>query len=82
MIVVLVWLLFAIFSAALASSKNRSAFGWFFCGLLLGPFGLLVALFPKVELSAEERTTRPCPFCSQRIKREAKRCDSCNRNLP
>lgn len=46
---VFLWLLFGIFSAVLASQKNRSAFGWFFAGLLLGPFGLLVVFFPKVE---------------------------------
>ena len=43
------WFLCAIFSAAIASTKNRSSLGWFFAGLFLGPFGLLVAVFPKVE---------------------------------
>lgn len=44
-----IWLLFAVFSAALASSKNRSGLGWFLIGLLFGPFGLLVAFFPKID---------------------------------
>jgi len=39
--------LFAVFSAALAAAKNRSAFGWLLLGLLFGPFGLLVAFFPS-----------------------------------
>jgi hypothetical protein len=43
------WLLFAIFSMAIASAKNRSGIGWFLVGLLFGPFGLLVAFFPKIE---------------------------------
>jgi hypothetical protein len=47
--IVLLWLLFAIFSGALASSKNRTFIGWFLIGLLFGPFGLLVAAFPKLE---------------------------------
>jgi hypothetical protein len=47
-IAIVFWLLCAIFSAILAWHKNRSAVGWFFVGLLFGPFGLLVALFPNL----------------------------------
>jgi hypothetical protein len=47
--IVVFWLLCAIFSAILASHKHRSAVGWFFVGLLLGPFGLLVAFFPDLR---------------------------------
>lgn len=46
---VFIWLLFGIFSALLASYKNRNAIGWFFVGLIFGPFGLLVAAFPKID---------------------------------
>jgi len=45
----ILWLLFAIFSAMIASSKGRSSLSWFFIGLLFGPFGLLVGLMEKVE---------------------------------
>ena len=48
---IFIGLLFAIFSAVIASSKKRSAFAWFIIGLLFGPFGLLVALFPKTNES-------------------------------
>jgi hypothetical protein len=47
--IVILWLLFAIFSAVLASYKNRSALAWFFIGLVCGPFGLLVGAFPKLQ---------------------------------
>ena len=47
--IVFFWFLCAIFSSALASSKNRSGFDWFFVGLLFGPFGLLVAFFPTID---------------------------------
>jgi hypothetical protein len=46
---VALWILFAIFSAIFAGRKNRSSVGWFFVGLLFGPFGLLVLAFPKIE---------------------------------
>ena len=40
----------AIFSAILARQKNRDVLGWFFCGLLFGPFGLLVAAMPPLPM--------------------------------
>lgn len=86
---VLFWLLCAIFSAALASSKNRSGFGWFLLGLLFGPFGLLVAFFPRREQPSSSalgesitEETRTCPFCAETIRRAAKVCRFCNRELP
>lgn len=42
-------LLFGGLSAAIAYKKNRSVSGWFFVGLLLGPFGLLVIFFPRIK---------------------------------
>lgn len=47
------WILFPIFSAVLASNKNRSSFGWFLIGLLFGPFGLLVGLMSPLEKQRE-----------------------------
>ena len=53
----LVCLLFAFFSAALARARGRSSIGWGLLGLLFGPFGLLVGLFPvnQSALDARER---------------------------
>lgn len=53
----LVWLLFAFFSSALARARGRSSIGWGLLGLLFGPFGLLVGLFPvnQSALDARER---------------------------
>lgn len=49
---VAIWLLCAIFSAILASYKNRNPVGWFFVGLIFGPFGLLVIAFPRLQYIA------------------------------
>lgn len=46
---VFLWLLFAIFSAMIANGKGRSGLAWFLVGLLLGPFGLLVAFLPPLN---------------------------------
>jgi len=55
----LLWILFGFFSAALAAHKNRSAVGWFLMGVLFGPFGLLVALFPPLEKQQPAPLPRP-----------------------
>lgn len=49
--IVVILMLFGIAAALIASAKGRSALGWFVLGVLFGPFGLLVAVFPKVEKS-------------------------------
>jgi hypothetical protein len=53
---VFIWMLFGIFSAAIASGKNRSVFGWLLVGIFFGPFGLLVAVFPSLPV------TKKMPF--------------------
>ena len=41
-ILILFWVLCAMFAAVGATQKGRSGVGWFFVGLLCGPLGLLV----------------------------------------
>ena len=79
--IVIIWLLFAVFSALLASGKNRSGVGWFFVGLLFGPFGLLVVFFPKIEPQAAKADTRRCPFCAEVVMRAAIVCKHCGRDI-
>ena len=54
---VLLWLAFAAFAAFAsigARQRNRSGAGWFFIGLALGPFGLLVHWMPKAAVPGIE----------------------------
>lgn len=63
----MIWLLFAIGSAVVASNRGASGAGWFFAGLFLGPLGFALA-FTK---------GRKCPSCDSRISTKAKVCPKC-----
>jgi hypothetical protein len=44
------WILFGVASAALAKGKGRNLILWFFLGLLIGPFAMLIQAFlPTTE---------------------------------
>ncbi|WP_236175940.1 hypothetical protein [Pseudomonas pseudonitroreducens] len=78
---ILFWLVIGALTAAAAGSKNRSRLGWFFLGLMFPlPALLIVVAFPpkpSPEKLAEERDSRPCPFCAESIKKAAVKCKHC-----
>lgn len=55
----ILWLLFGIGCGIAASNKKRSVAGWFFLGILLGPFGLLFILLLKPLPESESANPRP-----------------------
>lgn len=79
----LIWFLFGIISAVVASNKGRSGFAWFLIGVLLGPFGLLFALVVSKDTEALDRASlssgelKRCYHCAELIKREAIKCRHC-----
>ena len=61
MLIILVWILFAVGCAISASNKNRNVVSWFLLGILLGPFGLLYILLvnPKDKNANVKRIEQP-----------------------
>jgi hypothetical protein len=77
------WALCGIAAAMIASTKNRSAGGWFFGGLLMGPIGVLIVtcLSSISQEQTESGDTRACPHCAETIRRAALVCRFCNRDI-
>lgn len=71
-------MVFGIAAALVAHSKARNALGWFLCGLVLGPFSLIVAVLPR---ALKDGQTQRCPQCSEIILARAHLCRYCNSPL-
>ena len=69
----LIWLLCGIVAAVIGSHKRAGGTG-FILGFLLGPFGILIAIF----MQGEQKT---CPFCAELVKPGALLCKHCGRNI-
>jgi len=82
-----IWLLFGLISAIVASNKGRGGCTWFVIGILLGPFGFILALVISPNTAAVERQAmrtgdlKRCPYCKEFVKRDAIKCRFCSERL-
>ncbi|HUW14672.1 MAG TPA: zinc ribbon domain-containing protein [Anaerolineae bacterium] len=86
-IVVVVWFICALITAAVCEEKGHSAIAGFFLGLLLGPIGVIIsAVLSRDEAVLEKRALssgqmRKCPYCAEPVRWDAKVCRYCGREL-
>lgn len=73
--ILLIWVICGIAAMAVYQRKGRSGVTGFLGGFLLGPIGLILAILSGNNLPK-------CPFCAERIQKEAKVCPHCQRDLP
>ncbi len=84
---IVIWIVCGILGAMIGSSKGRGGAG-FALSFLLGPLGVIIALFLKPNSGKVEAEAvvsggmRKCPFCAELVKTEAVICKHCQKDLP
>ena len=78
--------LLGVLTGAIAHSKGRSFFGWFVYGALLFIVAIVHVLIiaplrPALDARQIDQGGRQCPHCAEIIRREAKVCRFCGRDV-
>ena len=85
---ILFWIMCGVISSIIAVNKGRSGANWFWLGVLLGPFGPIIALVVSTEYHAIERkslqdgTMKRCPNCAELVRSLASTCRYCGQSFP
>ena len=78
------WVAFSVLAGIIASTKNRSGFGYFVLSVVLSPLvGLIAAAaMPKIDANAPNPSTHvKCPDCRELVLKDARKCKHCGSAL-
>ena len=74
---VFLWALLAFIPAIIAAKKGRSGIAWWLYGFLLLPIAIVHAI-----VTDNPNRNRACPFCREKIMKDAVVCPYCRKDLP
>jgi Na+/melibiose symporter-like transporter len=79
---IFIWGFFALLTAVVAGSKNRTALGWFLLGAVFGIFAfIMVLILPSIKerdpYAPSPDTHVKCPDCRELVFKDARICKHC-----
>lgn len=85
---IVLWFVLSILVGLYANSKGRSAIAYFLLSMALSPVvGMALAIIAEPDIDVIEKKAisagkfRKCPYCAELVKKEAKICKHCGKEV-